>query len=150
MGPLAHLIQSGTSSIVLYPYYGKKALIFGLSVIMIDLDHFVAYYIDTRRVGIKGLLEYHEILVKNLDNYLGLSLFHTVECYLILFCLGQIFPDIYFVLAGFLFHHLLDQIQLSLMKRPFARAFSVVEYFIRRKNYFTSIDQVLNNISKKI
>ncbi len=143
MSPTVHVIQGLSGTAALYPFIGIKAIIFGVSVIVIDLDHFIEYYTDTRRFSIKGLFEYHNILLKNLDGYLGLNLFHTIECYIVLFFLGLFLPDTNFVLMGFLFHHLFDQIQLSILHKPFARAFSITEYLIRRKNYFTTISQVL-------
>lgn len=151
MQPTIHLIQGALCSAILYPYIGDKALLFGTSVVMIDLDHFIGYYKDTGRLSIKGLLEYHKILLNNLDNLLGFNLFHTVECYIVLFIGSLYFPDMIWVLLGFLFHHLFDQIQLLKLKRPFARVFSIVEYFIRKKrnNYYTSIHEVLGGQRKK-
>lgn len=143
MSPTVHLIQGITGGIILYPAIGEKAIIFGVSVVVIDIDHFIEYYTDTRKFSIKGLFEYHNVLLKNLDGYLGLNLFHTIECYIILFCLGLFLPSVNFILMGFLFHHLFDQIQLCVLHKPFARAFSIVEYLIRRKNYFTTISHVL-------
>lgn len=149
MSPTVHLIQGMAGCVLLYPAIAEKAIIFGMSVVMIDIDHFIEYYIDTRKFSIKGLFEYHNILLKNLDGYLGLNLFHTIECYIILFYLGLFLPDVNFVLMGFLFHHLLDQIQLSILHKPFARAFSITEYLIRRKKYFTTISQVLEKNAKE-
>lgn len=143
MSPTAHLIQGAAGAAILYPFIGGKAFIFGVSVVAIDLDHVVEYYRDTRSLDLKGFFKYHEILSNNLDNYLGLNLFHTIECYIILFFIGLALPDAYLVLFAFLFHHLFDQIKLTWMRKPFARAFSIVEYFIRRKKYHTSLMEIL-------
>ena len=150
MKPTVHLIQGALSSAILYPYIGNKAFIFGVSVVMIDLDHFIGYYKDTGRLNVKGLLEYHKLLLDNLDNLFGFNLFHTMECYIALFIGSLYFPDMIWILLGFLFHHLFDQIQLINLKRPFARAFSIVEYFIRKKrnSYYTSVIEVLENQRK--
>ncbi|MFC1693298.1 hypothetical protein ACFL1R_07330 [Candidatus Latescibacterota bacterium] len=147
MKPYAHLIQGVASSLVLYPLAGNDALIFGASVIVIDLDHFIEYYNDTGRISVRGLLTYHDILVNNLENYLGLNVFHTLECYLVLFLASLYFPPLKLILAGFLFHHLFDEIELISRKRPFVRAFSILEYFIRKKvkKYYTSIHEILEN-----
>ncbi len=149
MSPTAHLIQGAAGAAILYPFIGGKAFIFGVSVVAIDLDHFVEYYRDTLSIDLKGFFEYHNILSNNLDNYLGLNLFHTIECYIILFFAGLILPDLHLILYGFLFHHLFDQIKLTWMKRPFARAFSIIEYFIRRKHYYTSLRELLAKKKKK-
>jgi hypothetical protein len=145
MSPSVHVIQSLLGTAALYPFIGIKAIIFGVSIIAIDLDHFVEYYRDTGKLGVGGLFEYHRTLVNNLDNFLGLNLLHTIECYLVLLFVGLYIQEAHLVLMGFLFHHFFDQIQLSIMKRPFARAFSVIEYLIRRKYYFTSIHDILRN-----
>lgn len=149
MSPTVHLIQGATGAVILYPFIGEKILIFGMSVVFIDLDHFVEYYRDTLSIDLKGFFEYHDILSNNLDNYLGLNLFHTIECYIILFFAGLVLPDLRLVLFGFIFHHLFDQIKLTWMKRPFARAFSIIEYFIRRKHYYTSLKEILKKKKKK-
>lgn len=143
MSPTTHLVQGAAGAVILYPFIGERALIFGMSVILIDLDHVVGYYRDTRRLDLKGFFEYHEILSNNLDNYLGLSLFHTIECYVILFLAGLILPDLHLILYGFIFHHFFDQLKLTYMKKPFARAFLIIEYFIRRKHYHTSLRELL-------
>lgn len=149
MSPTVHLIQGAAGAAILYPFIGGKAFIFGVSVVAIDLDHIVGYYRDTRRLDLKGFFEYHEILNNNLDNYLGLSLLHTIECYIILFFISLALPNAYLVLFAFLFHHLFDQIKLTWMRKPFARAFSIIEYFIRRKHYYTSLKEILKKKKKK-
>ncbi len=137
MSPAIHLIQGAVSVVVLYPIAGDKAIVFGLSVVLIDVDHFIEYYAYIRRLDVKGMLRYHEWQLNNLEGRLGLNLFHTVECYLIIFLFGIFFPTANFILMGFLFHHLFDEILLIKKKNPFARAFSIAEYFIRKKYYYT-------------
>lgn len=145
MSPQAHLAQAVLGTAVLYPAIGEKALIFGASVMAIDVDHFIEYYLDTGRLDIKGMFEYHDILFNNPDNFLGINYFHTIECYLTLFLAGLYIPEANLVLMGFLFHHLFDQIQLMQLKRPFARVFSIPEYFYRRKKHITSITDIMKN-----
>lgn len=141
MSPTVHLIQGALGAAALYPVAGSKAIIFGLSVVLIDIDHFIEYYTYIRRLDIKGMLKYHEWQLNNLEGRLGLNLFHTIECYLIIFLLGKFFPAANFILMGFLFHHLFDEIQLIKLGKPFVRAFSVAEYFIRKK-YYAPFDKV--------
>ena len=77
--------------------------------------------------------------------YLCINLFHTIESYLLLLFLAGSFPVLYYVLSGFLFHHLFDQVYLTKYKLPFVRAFSILEYFIRKKNRITSIQEMLES-----
>jgi len=114
MSPTVYLIQGALSAAVLYPIAGSKAIIFGLSVVLIDIDHFIEYYTYIRRLDIKGMLKYHEWQLNNLEGRLWLNLFH----------------------------HLFDEIQLIKLGKPFVRAFSVAEYFIRKKYYYTPLNEV--------
>ena len=130
--PAVHVAQSVGSAVVLYPAWGENAIIFGAAIILMDTDHILEYVKDTKNIKPKGFFVYHDILLKNLDKgYLGFNLFHTIECYLLLLWLGQLYPAFYYILGGFLFHHLFDQVSLTKQKHPFARAFSIPEYLIR-------------------
>lgn len=148
MSPVVHAVQGAAGAVALYPFFGYKSVIFGLSAVLIDLDHFIEYYLDTRRLDIGGLFKYHDLLLKNLDGYLGLNLFHTVECYAAIGAMGVFYPDAWLILGGFLFHHMLDQIQLIRIGRPFARAFSIVEYYIRKRHYFTTLHEAVEGSKK--
>jgi hypothetical protein len=152
MSPTAHLIQGSLSGAVLYPFIGYNAIIVGISTVAIDTDHYIEYYLDTKQFNIAGMFERHEIIVANLDNFLGLNLFHTIECYLLLFILAQLYPQVSWILCGFLFHHLFDQLLLTQKHKPFARAFSIFEYFIRKRigNYHTSVYEVMEKNNQLI
>ena len=150
--PKIHLIQSLASSALLYPVIGENALPFGLAIVFIDLDHVLEYVANTKDFSPEGFFVFHKILVKNLNkDYLALALFHTLECYLLIFLLAHWFPVCYYVLFGFLFHHAVDQIFLIRMKQPFKRAFSIIEYYFRKKNHVTSLNEFLQqgNINVK-
>ena len=141
--PSVHIAQSIGSTAVLYPIIGGDSAIFGLSVVLIDLDHFFEYVYNTKNLNPKGCLVYHDILRKNCNkNFLHIHLFHTIEFYLLLLILAGSFPILYYVLSGFLFHHLFDQITLINRGRTFERAFSILEYFVRRKNHITSMNRI--------
>lgn len=142
MSPTVHFIQGALGAAVLYPAAGNKAILFGLSVVLIDIDHFIEYYTYIRRLDIRGMFRYHRWQLNNLEGRLGLNIFHTMECYLIVFLLGKFFPVANFILMGFLFHHLFDEIQLIHLGKPFARAFSIAEYLIRKKYFYTPLDKV--------
>ncbi len=144
-----HVAQSIGSTAVLYPFVGENAVVLGLSVILIDIDHIIQYVDDTKNLSPKGFFIYNNLLTynllqKNIDkDYLCINVFHTIECYLLLLFFAGSFPVLYYVLFGFLFHHLFDQIYLIEKEIPFIRAFSIPEYFIRKKNKITSMREVL-------
>lgn len=145
MSPKVHVVQGLLSGAVLYPIIGENAIVFGLAAILIDVDHVFEYVVDTRDFSLKGCSAYYIVLLKNVDKgFLGLSVFHTVEMYLILLLFTNWFPVLFYVLMGFLFHHFFDMLSLVRQGIPFARAFSVVEYFVRRKRHLTSIRQILS------
>lgn len=133
---------------VLYPVLEENAIVFGASILLIDTDHIFEYVADTKNFHPKGLFVYDDIRILNLDkNFKVLHLFHTIECYLFLFWVAHIYPVFYYVLSGFLFHHLFDQISLIRLKIPFMRAFSILEYIIlkRKKSYITSIRELFRH-----
>jgi hypothetical protein len=146
--PIVHIAQGIGSTAVLYPFIGENAVVFGLSVILIDIDHIIQYVDDTKNLNPKGFFAYFNVLgnyVKNRNiekDYLCINLFHTIECYLLLLLLAGSFPVLYYVLFGFLFHHLFDQICMIKNKIPYCRAFSILEYFIRKKNKITSMRKI--------
>ena len=149
--PTVHIAQGIGSTAVLYPFIGENAVVFGLSVILIDIDHIIQYVDDTKNLNPKGFFVYFNVLdnyVKNRNiekDYLCINLFHTIECYLLLLLLAGLFPVLYYVLFGFLFHHLFDQIYMIKNKILYCRAFSILEYFIRKKNKITSIHEMLES-----
>ena len=146
--PTVHIAQGIGSTAVLYPFIGENAVVFGLSVILIDIDHIIQYVDDTKNLNPKGFFIYFNFLNSHLRNrnidkdYLCINLFHTIECYLLLLFLAGSFPVLYYVLFGFLFHHLFDQIYMIKNKILYCRAFSILEYFIRKKNKITSMRKI--------
>jgi len=144
--PTVHVIQAVGGTAALYPLVGENALVFGASIVLIDTDHILEYACDTKNLHPKGFFLYYDLLTQNVDkNFLSLNIFHTLECYTLLGILSMFFPVLLYVLLGFLFHHAFDQINLIRIGYPFARAFSFVEYFIKRKNpkYLVSIHEVM-------
>ncbi len=141
-----HIAQSVCSGILLCPWIGQNAVPFGLAIVLIDVDHLLEYYLDTKNLNPRGFFVYHAIVVKNLDKgYLGLNIFHTIECYILLLILAGWFPIFYYVVFGFFTHHVLDQIFLIRLKHPFARALSVVEYCVRRKKHPVSLREIVKS-----
>ena len=149
--PTVHIAQGIGSTAVLYPFIGENAVVFGLSVILIDIDHIIQYVDDTKNLNPKGFFVYFNVLdnyVKTRTigkDYLCINLFHTIECYLLLLILAGSFPVLYYVLFGFLFHHLSDLIDQIKYKILYCRAFSILEYFIRKKNKITSVRKILES-----
>ncbi len=142
-----HIVQSVTASAALYPVIGEHAILFGLAAVFIDVDHYIEYVRDTGSLDPKGIFTYCNLIEKNLDkNFLVLSIFHTLEFCTLMFMLTPVFPLLTYVLAGILFHLAADLYHIVFtLGRPFARAFSIVEYLYRSKNgkYVTSVQELV-------
>ncbi len=145
--PRSHLIQGAVYTTVLYPFVGVDATIVGISSVMIDIDHVLQYVRDTRSVNPFGFFPYYDLLKKTITpRYLSIDPFHTIEFYVGLFVVGFYFPQVHFVLAGCLLHHLSDVVSQIRQKRLFCRAFSFVELVVRygRGNYVNSLRTTLS------
>ena len=70
---------------------------------------------------------------KDKDN-LGFSLFHTIEIFLAVYLIGVHLSPFLFVpiFLGMIYHMIFDIVWLSYHGVPTVRAFSIVEYFIRK------------------
>jgi hypothetical protein len=144
MSPSVHIVQGAVSAAVLYPVVGVPAIPFGLAVVLIDLDHLLTYLWDTGDWTFRGFFVYNHVLLQNLHTgYLGLSPFHTVEFYLLCLLLAPWQPIIYPVLAGCLFHHLFDLVNLVRLGHPFCKSLTITDYLLRRKKHVATIRDVL-------
>ena len=130
----AHTIQATAGSVLLIPFLGVDTIVFFFSMILIDIDHYFDYVFVCRRFDIKGMFKLHDFIYKSKESVYGFSLFHTVEVFLLVFLLG--FWSYYFwiILSGFLVHFAFDLYALYMNNAIFGRAFSIIEYIVRRKN----------------
>ena len=114
----------------------KTAIIFLSSFILIDIDHYFLYIRRCNRVSLPQMFTYFDHVWENHRSKIyELCIFHTVEFFLLLFILGYWRKEFRIVLFGFLLHFLFDLYHLFKHKIVFTRAFSIIEYFIRRKRY---------------
>ena len=64
--PTVHIAQGLGSIAVLFPFIGEAAAIFGLSVILIDIDHVIQYTEDTKSLNPKGFFMYFNFIDHNI------------------------------------------------------------------------------------
>jgi hypothetical protein len=142
-----HAIQGAAATAALYPVIGEHAISFGLATVLIDVDHVFEYVRDTKSFDVRGLFTYCNLVEENLDkNFLVLSAFHTVEFFVLMLCLSALYPGLIYVIAGMALHMVTDLYHISVtLRRPFARAFSVVEYIYkyRTDQYLTSVKELV-------
>jgi hypothetical protein len=142
-----HALQGAAATAVLYPVIGEHAVTVGLASVFIDVDHVIEYVRDTRSFDVRGVFAYSKLIEVNLDkNYLVLDAFHTIEFFILLLCLTPLFPALKYVIAGMALHMATDLYHTSIsLRQPFARAFSVLEYFYRSRSdkYLTSVRELV-------
>jgi hypothetical protein len=68
------------------------------------------------------------------DNRYEICVLHTIEFFIILYILGYWRRDFWIILAGFLAHFLFDLYHLYKHKAMSIRAYSLLEYFVRKRN----------------
>ncbi len=132
-----HLAATGAASAALIPICEPTGiLLFACGSILIDVDHQLFYFNRTGRYDVSGMFRYfRENVDENLASipYLGVCIFHTIEFFLLVTVLSFYFPLLDYLLAGLIFHILLDIYDLIRLKVPFIRAYSLIEHLIRKR-----------------
>jgi hypothetical protein len=133
-----HLIFGGVASLGLYPFWGTQSLLFFTASVMIDLDHYLDYLIHNRfrDFSIRKMLILHDRFFGEMGrpNFLVVNLLHTLEFLTIVYLMALFLSSLGLTITilGLLFHLLLDTISLARHRATFKRAFSIVEYLVRR------------------
>ena len=127
-----HLVQGGIFSAALTPWLGSDSLLVLLSMVLIDIDHYFDYVLVCRRFGLKDMFRFHDWLWQNRETVYAISLFHTIEVFLLLFCLGFWNYRFWLILSGFCLHYLFDLYYLYRHDSVCIRAFSIIEYLLRK------------------
>lgn len=112
----------------------KTTLIFIVSFIFIDFDHYLLYIYRFKKFTIKEMFKYFDDMWERKGDVYEICIFHTIEFFLVLFILGYWYREFWIILTGFLTHLLFDLYYLYRHDVIFTRAFSFTEYLIRRKN----------------
>lgn len=132
-----HLTATALAAVPLLAYSSSlETAVFCAGSILIDVDHQIFYFFRTGRLDISGMFRYfREDVDKHLYSipYLGVCIFHTVEFFLAIALLSVFFPLFKYLLAGLIFHIILDIYDLIRLKVPFIRAYSLFEHLIRRR-----------------
>ena len=131
-----HIAVTVVAAAALVPLWPAEDLIlFCVGSVLIDVDHYFCYIQRTVCFSVRGMFRYYEELWKIEQNipYFGLCLFHTVDFFFLISILTYFYPFCSPLLAGLLFHFVVDLFDLFRKKIPFIRAYFVVEHLIRRR-----------------
>jgi hypothetical protein len=134
-----HILYSGITSLCLFPKIGFLGSIFWAASVLIDVDHYIEFLCRNRftNFSFKKMFVYCNAIMgwNNKPGLLGLSIFHTIEIIVGIYIISiwmnsDIGKTIFW---GMVFHMFLDILYLKGRGTLFCRAFSFLEYFIRKK-----------------
>jgi hypothetical protein len=120
------------------PSLPAEAVAFWTATVLIDTDHYLdfVYYNRCRDLSIRGMFRFHRLSFQKIwrRDFLDLSVFHTAEFFLGLYLLATWAGSslLLAALLGAVFHLALDVFYLAWYRSVFKRAYSVVEYLVRR------------------
>jgi len=147
MFPKYHIIAGAIFSFILYlvfpvAFNPVNALIVFLSSFLIDVDHYLYYVYKKKDWSLKKSVkwfvirrkEYKLLSFKQKGKFLSpILIFHGIESIILLFLFSFYSKIFLFVLIGFLFHLVLDFIEISLFKGRIYPKTSWIYTFIRNK-----------------
>ncbi len=136
-----HLIIGGAAAVFVYFYLGPwRAFLFWGAAVLIDADHYWDYLWRSKFKDWSGwrMFRYYDLIEKceNDKNFYAISLLHTAEILAAVFLLAEYWHYAFFITVfwGMIFHMLLDVLWLASKKALFVRAYSVIEYRLRKKS----------------
>ncbi len=137
MIPRGHLIYGAILAVILWSLgMGFLPILLIISAsLLIDIDHLINYIAVFKRFNIIEMLTYlgKNSNIKNSTIPLPVFIFHNFETLFILAALSLFFPFMAYILAGVLFHMILDWIALLNSFYPKIIKFSLVLVLIENK-----------------
>jgi len=132
-----HLALTGVAAAALAPVLSPAEVgFFAIGGVLIDIDHYFLFVQRRKSLSIRGMFRYFEELqpIQSAISYVGLCVFHTIDFFLMLALLAHFFPLVWALLAGCLYHFLIDLFDLRRKGVIFIRPFFLVEHLIRRRS----------------
>ena len=131
-----HLALTGAAAAVLAPVLNAPEIaLFAVGGVLIDVDHYFLYVQRRKSFSVPGMFRYFRELqpIQRTVSYIGLCVFHTVDFFALIGVLAFFRPILYSLLAGCLYHFVIDLFDLRRKGVIFIRPFFLVEHFIRRR-----------------
>ncbi len=146
MLPKYHILYGAIFSLlifIIYPKIGIGAALIFLSSVLIDVDHYFVYVFRKRDLSLRRANSYFLTSRPLIKKYLKqgknpkapLMIFHTMEFLFLILILAFYNSFFLLLLSGFLFHSLLDMVDIYLDFNTLSpRYFLITSYFLNRKN----------------
>ena len=136
MLPKNHIILTILFSIVLFifniPIF--YIFLFFLAAVFIDVDHYMFYTKRKKDFSLSRAYYWHKNLPQH--HLPTMHVFHTLEFLLIVGILSLFSKVILFIFLGFIYHSLLDILEMIYHKQLDTREFSLIRYLVsNKKNY---------------
>lgn len=131
-----HIALTGVAALALAPMLsGGELALFAVGGVLIDVDHYFLYIQRRRNLSVAGMFRYYDELQPIQPNipYVGLCIFHTIDFFILLAVLACFYPPVYLLLAGCLYHFVIDLYDLRRKKILLIRPFCLFEHFLRRR-----------------
>ncbi len=134
-----HIIAGIIGTALFYPLLGPwKSVVFFFASILIDADHYLDYLWKNKFTdwSPRRMFAYYDQVTKHRfdKRKLAFSMLHTVELYIFIYLLAVFVNYDFFltVLGGMAYHTIFDVVSLTSEKLHFVRAYSIIEYVIRK------------------
>ena len=136
-----HMALGALVAMLLKPALGVDgALIFWLATVLMDLDHHLVFIWRSgwrNVVRIDHMLRYVRFIFESTPDHalVALDPFHTLEVLALLYGAGILWPSVWLRALGLgcAVHFVTDVVHQIRHRRAFTRAYSLIEYLIRRR-----------------
>jgi hypothetical protein len=135
MMPSTHFIASSVLAGILFPLYGWLSLLVFISGFFIDADHYLYTLFTKNMWSLRDSYKFYRFDYKR--GSFDLHIFHTLE-FALCFMLAAVFSQIVLILfVGYTVHMIMDVIHLLKNKTYNDRAYSLVQWMVKRKATFS-------------
>lgn len=131
-----HLALTGLAAAAISPLFSAREIaLFCVGGVLIDVDHYFLYIQRRRNFSVPGMFRYYRELqpIQHRIPYVGLCVFHTVDFFALVAVVAAFHPPLWALLAGLLYHFVIDLWYLRRKGIFFIRPFFLVEHLVRRR-----------------